>query len=164
MELRDEIKAQFNRCHRLAKKYYDDGQVAKSRVEYLKCGQLLEQLAKLSSREQQTEILGRAQKLRDIAEGLQEGNIKVFTDGIKPPEPPKPATHEKEQSEEKSKKVILSEKPNIRFADIAGLEAVKENIKEAIVYPFKYPDEYRYFGVKPGEEYYYMALPAAARR
>jgi len=49
-----------------------------------------------------------------------------------------------------AKSLILAQKPEIKFDGIAGLEAVKENIKEAIVYPFKYPEEYRYFGVKPG--------------
>jgi transitional endoplasmic reticulum ATPase len=150
MELRDEVKSQFNKCHRLAKKYYDESNVAKARVEYMKCAQLLEQLAKLSPQEKKTELLNRSQKFRNIAEGLQEGTIKVFTDGIRPTEQERPAVSDKEQREEKAKSLILAEKPGIRFTDIAGLEAVKENIKEAIVYPFKYPEEYRYFGVKPG--------------
>jgi transitional endoplasmic reticulum ATPase len=55
-----------------------------------------------------------------------------------------------EPEEEKAKSFILAEKPKIRFKDIAGLERVKELIKEAIVYPFKYPEEYKYFGVKGG--------------
>ena len=150
MELRDEVKSQFNKCHRLAKKYYDEGNIAKARVEYLKCAQLMEQLVKLSPQEKRSEILNRSQKFRNIAEGLQEGTIKVFTDGIRPAEKQRPTVTDKEQREEKTKALILAEKSGIRFADIAGLEAVKENIKEAIVYPFKYPEEYRYFGVKPG--------------
>jgi len=150
MELRDEVKSQFNKCHRLAKKYYDEGNIAKSRVEYLKCAQLMEQLAKLSPQEKRREILNRSQKFREIAEGLQEGTVKVYTNGIKPAEQERPTVTEKERREEKTKSLILAEKPGIKFVDIAGLEEVKENIKEAIVYPFKYPEEYRYFGVKPG--------------
>jgi len=150
MELRDEVKSQFNKCHRLAKKYYNEGNIAKARVEYLKCAQLLGQLAKLSPQEKKTELLNRSQKFRSIAEGLQEGTIKVYTNGVRPAEQERPSVSDKEQREEKTKALILAEKPGIRFADIAGLEAVKENIKEAIVYPFKYPEEYRYFGVKPG--------------
>ena len=150
MELRDEVKSQFNKCHRLAKKYYDEGNIAKARVEYLKCAQLMEQLAKLSPQEKRREILNRSQKFREIAEGLQEGTVKVYTNGIKPAEQERPTVTEKERREEKTKSLILAEKPGIKFVDIAGLEEVKENIKEAIVYPFKYPEEYRYFGVKPG--------------
>lgn len=150
MELRDEVKSQFHKCHRLAKKYYDEGKIARARVEYLKCGQLLEQLAKLSPQEKRGEILNRSQKFRDIAEGLQQGTIKVYTNGIMPAEQESPGVAEKERRKERTKSLILAVKPGIRFVDIAGLETVKENIKEAIVYPFKYPEEYCYFGVKPG--------------
>ena len=62
MELRDEVKSQFNKCHRLAKRYYDEGNVAKARVEYLKCAQLLEQLAKLSPQEKKAELLKAKEK------------------------------------------------------------------------------------------------------
>ncbi|MGB5925589.1 MAG: ATP-binding protein [Dehalococcoidia bacterium] len=150
MELRDAVNSQFQKCHRLAKKYYDQGDAARARVEYLKCGQLLEQLAKLSPQEKRGEILNRSQKFRDIAEGLQQGTIKVYTDGIVRVEQEAPGVAEKKRKKEKTKSLILAEKPRVRFVDIAGLETVKENIKEAIVYPFKYPEEYKYFGVKPG--------------
>ena len=150
MELRDEVASQFRRCHRLARKYYDEGNLARSRVEYLKCGQLLEQLAKLSPQEKRGEILSRSKKFREIAEGLQQGTITVYTDGIIRAEQEEPGVAEKKLRDDRARSLILAERPSIRFADIAGLETVKEDIKEAIVYPFKYPAEYRYFGVKPG--------------
>ncbi|ODV79151.1 AAA-domain-containing protein [Suhomyces tanzawaensis NRRL Y-17324] len=34
---------------------------------------------------------------------------------------------------------ILSEKPNIKWSDIAGLEAAKEALKEAVILPVKFP-------------------------
>lgn len=150
MELRDEVKSQFNRCHRLAKKHYDESNIAKARVEYQKCAKLLEHLAQLSPPQRRSELMNRSQKFRDIAEGLKEGTVKVYTDGIMPSQPERPVKTEKEQSEERAKSLVLAQKPSLKFADIAGLEAVKENIKEAIVYPFRYPEEYQYFGVKPG--------------
>ena len=150
MELRDEVRSQFNKCHRLAKKHYDDGNIARARVEYVKCAQLLQHLAQLSPQERRGELLNRSQKFRDIAEGLQEGTIKIYTNGIKPAEQERPTRSDKEQRGERAKSLILAQKPSIKFADIAGLETVKENIKEAIIYPFKYPAEYQYFGVKPG--------------
>lgn len=150
MELRDEVRSQFNRCHRLAKKHYDEGDIPKARVEYQKCAKLLEHLAQLSPSQRRSELLNRSQKFREIAEGLKEGTVKVYTDGIMPSKPERPLRGEKEQREEMAKSLILAQKPSIKFTDIAGLEMVKENIKEAIVYPFKYPEEYKYFGVKPG--------------
>jgi vacuolar protein-sorting-associated protein 4 len=34
---------------------------------------------------------------------------------------------------------ILSEKPNVRWDDIAGLEGAKEALKEAVILPIKFP-------------------------
>lgn len=34
---------------------------------------------------------------------------------------------------------ILSEKPNVKWEDIAGLEAAKEALKEAVILPIKFP-------------------------
>jgi vacuolar protein-sorting-associated protein 4 len=34
---------------------------------------------------------------------------------------------------------ILSEKPNVRWEDVAGLEAAKEALKEAVILPIKFP-------------------------
>ncbi|CAD6495126.1 MAG: ATP-dependent zinc metalloprotease FtsH [Candidatus Argoarchaeum ethanivorans] len=151
MELRDEIKAQFRRSHELAKRYYNEGDRAKAWVEYLKCAEFLKQLAN-NTPSKRKEITERAEKFTVLAEGIKEGSIKIFTDGITPQkEIAAPGRKVKEEAEEETKKsFILAEKPRIRFGDIAGLNEVKERIKEAIVYPFKYPDEYRYFGVKCG--------------
>lgn len=152
MELRDEIKSQFRRSHDLAKKYYDEGEIAKARVEYLKCAEFLKRLAKATpDKKSKSEILERAERFKEMADGLKDRNIKIYTDGVVPEEE---ADHPKksaaEDSKERVKSLVLAEKPSISFDDIAGLEDVKENIKKAIVYPFKHPEEYKYFGVKPG--------------
>ena len=34
---------------------------------------------------------------------------------------------------------ILSEKPNVRWEDVAGLEGAKEALKEAVILPIKFP-------------------------
>lgn len=34
---------------------------------------------------------------------------------------------------------ILSEKPNIRWEDVAGLEGAKEALKEAVILPIRFP-------------------------
>lgn len=35
--------------------------------------------------------------------------------------------------------VIVTEKPNIRWDDIAGLEQAKKSLQEAVIYPIKFP-------------------------
>lgn len=34
---------------------------------------------------------------------------------------------------------ILSEKPNVKWSDVAGLDAAKESLKEAVILPIKFP-------------------------
>ncbi|MCL0093000.1 ATP-binding protein [Dehalococcoidia bacterium] len=45
---------------------------------------------------------------------------------------------------------ILQERPAVTFDDVAGLENVKEEIKNKIIYPFLYPEEAKRFGIGSG--------------
>jgi len=45
---------------------------------------------------------------------------------------------------------IVSEKPDVGFDDIAGLEEVKEEIRMKMIYPLAYPEEAAEFGVSVG--------------
>jgi len=46
--------------------------------------------------------------------------------------------------------LIVSEKPDIGFNDIGGLDNVKEEMKKAIIYPFTHKKLYDYYNQKPG--------------
>jgi transitional endoplasmic reticulum ATPase len=151
MELRDEVRSSFKRAHKLAKKYYDEGDLAKARVEYVKCAQFSDRLADLTPNKKDA-FKEQAKKFREMAEGLREGNIKIFTSGIKPsvPQPQPEGGGKEEDISAKVRELILAEKPNVSFKDIAGLDDVKERIKETIVYPFKNPEHYKYYDVPAG--------------
>ena len=45
---------------------------------------------------------------------------------------------------------LVREKPSIRFADVAGLDAVKEDIRLKMIYPFEHPELAERFGIRPG--------------
>jgi transitional endoplasmic reticulum ATPase len=45
---------------------------------------------------------------------------------------------------------IVKEKPSIKFADVAGLDHVKEDIRLKMVYPFDHPELAQKFGIKGG--------------
>jgi transitional endoplasmic reticulum ATPase len=45
---------------------------------------------------------------------------------------------------------IVKEKPSIKFADVAGLDHVKEDIRLKMVYPFEHPELAQKFGIKGG--------------
>jgi transitional endoplasmic reticulum ATPase len=44
----------------------------------------------------------------------------------------------------------VKEKSSLRFADVAGLEDVKQDIRLKMIYPFEHPELAEKFGVKPG--------------
>jgi len=45
---------------------------------------------------------------------------------------------------------IVREKPNVRFADIAGLEDVKQEIYLKMIYPYQHPDLAKRYGIEVG--------------
>jgi len=44
---------------------------------------------------------------------------------------------------------VLIEVPNVKWEDIGGLEKVKEELKESVEWPLKYPDSFTSLGIKP---------------
>ncbi|GFR49509.1 hypothetical protein Agub_g11549 [Astrephomene gubernaculifera] len=60
----------------------------------------------------------------------------------------KPGQKEEDDNKEKEKLkagltgAILTEKPNVRWDDVAGLEGAKEALKEAVILPVKFPQFY----------------------
>ena len=46
---------------------------------------------------------------------------------------------EKKKMQSKLSDAIVVEKPNIKWSDVAGLEAAKEALKEAVILPIKFP-------------------------
>ena len=139
MDLRDEVKSRLEKTHQLAKKYYDAGDIARAKVEYSKCSGLSLQLGKLLPAERGNEYYAQAKKFQEMAEGLQEGTVKIYTNGVKPPELLAQGGNKEDEASraKKAKDLIMVEKPTIRFTDIAGLDQVKENIKEAIIHQLK---------------------------
>ena len=44
---------------------------------------------------------------------------------------------------------VLVETPNINWSDVGGLDKVKQELKEAVEWPLKYPDSFIRLGIKP---------------
>jgi len=44
---------------------------------------------------------------------------------------------------------VLVETPNINWEDVGGLEDVKQDLKEAVEWPMKYPDSFKRMGIRP---------------
>jgi len=54
------------------------------------------------------------------------------------------------EGETSAQQWIVKEKPTLRFADVAGLEDVKEDIRLKMIYPFEHAELAEKFGIKPG--------------
>jgi len=44
---------------------------------------------------------------------------------------------------------VLVETPNIKWEDVGGLEKVKQELKEAVEWPLKFPDSFKRMGIRP---------------
>jgi len=90
-----------------------------------------------------TEYLDRAEQLKEY---LQKQNKKkpVPVGGGGGKKKDDDDDDDKEDSEKKKLRAglegaILTEKPNVRWDDIAGLDGAKESLKEAVILPIKFP-------------------------
>ncbi len=81
------------------------------------------------------------------AEGRKPGGVKRpgrgNADG--------PQRAESEDDESSADDFVIKEKPGITFADVAGLDDVKEDIRLKMLYPFQHPEMAERFGIKPGD-------------
>jgi len=57
---------------------------------------------------------------------------------------------EAEGGESKGGRFLLRQKPEVSFRDVAGLEEVKQKIRELIIEPFLHPEKARKWGIKAG--------------
>lgn len=55
-----------------------------------------------------------------------------------------------EDGETDANQWVVKDKPNLTFADVAGLESVKQDIKLKLVYPFEHPELAQKFGIRSG--------------
>ncbi len=44
---------------------------------------------------------------------------------------------------------VLVETPNINWEDIGGLDSIKQELKEAVEWPIKYPEDFKRLGIRP---------------
>ncbi|HLY10321.1 MAG TPA: ATP-binding protein [Planctomycetota bacterium] len=124
------------------------GELEEAKYHFLKAAEYLLQLAKESDGKLRAARMKQAQELLTLAKTVKERKQKLREQAaaVKAGAP--------SSSEEDPPKVpkdwTLSEKPKLRFDDIAGLEDVKEQIRIKMILPFTFPDKAKRYKVKTG--------------
>lgn len=123
------------------------GELDEAKYHFLKAAEYLLQLARESDGKLRDARMKQAQELVTLAKTVKERRQKVreqaaaLKAGAPPSEEDKPGI---------PKDWTLSEKPKLRFDDIAGLEDVKEQIRIKMILPFTFPDKAKRYKVKTG--------------
>jgi len=127
------------------------GQWDSARVYLLEAARAMLELSKTAQGEELR------QQRRDMAEKLLE--LAKDCDSAKAENRKRPLerrpsaareSSEKGDGEKSADQWIVQEKPSLRFADVAGLDGVKEDIRLKMIYPFEHPELAQKFGIRPG--------------
>ncbi|XP_076272571.1 vacuolar protein sorting 4 [Rhynchophorus ferrugineus] len=98
--------------------------------------------AKESIRAKCVQYLERAEKIK---ESLKKGKKKPVLDGGSKEDKKNSSSDEDDEDPEKKKLqsklegAIVVEKPHVKWSDVAGLDAAKEALKEAVILPIRFP-------------------------
>jgi transitional endoplasmic reticulum ATPase len=111
------------------------GEVKEARYHFLKAADYLLQLARESEGPLRAARMKQARDLVHLAKNVKEKKA-VREKAAEAPAIPDEWT--------------LSEKPKIRFDDIAGLDDVKEQIRVKMIFPFTHPEKAKRYRVKTG--------------
>ncbi|ORX79823.1 AAA-domain-containing protein [Anaeromyces robustus] len=91
-----------------------------------------------------TEYLDRAEQLKEYLQKQNKKKAVPVGGGGNKKKGDDDSDDDKDDSEKKKLRAglsgaILTEKPNVRWDDIAGLDGAKESLKEAVILPIKFP-------------------------
>lgn len=129
--------------------YLKAGDYGQARYHFLVAAKYLLKAADHSEKKLRQIRLEKGLRLRDLALALE---TKKRTTPLAVPGAPGKTPAVKDQDAELTPegKWIVSEKPNVRFDQIAGLDEVKEAINLRVIYPFRHPEAADRFKKKAG--------------
>jgi transitional endoplasmic reticulum ATPase len=128
------------------------GELEEAKYHFLKAAEYLLQLARESEGGLREARMKQAQDLVSLAKNVKQKRQELRQKAAErkagaPPSTPGPGG---DAAEGIPKEWTLSEKPKIRFDDIAGLDDVKEQIRLKMILPFTHPDKAKAYKVKTG--------------
>ena len=84
----------------------------------------------------------RAEELRDVLDKQKSGPPKASSGGGSATKDNNAGDNEDDESKKMKgalSSAIVSEKPNVKWSDVCGLEGAKEALKEAVILPTRFP-------------------------
>ncbi|HXG62648.1 MAG TPA: ATP-binding protein [Planctomycetota bacterium] len=121
------------------------GELEEARYHFLKAAQYLLELARETEGPLRETRLRRARELVELAR-----NVRSRREALRPAARPGDAPGSEAPGPDVPPEWVVSEKPRLRFDDIAGLEDVKEQIRIKMIYPFTHPEQARRYRVRTG--------------
>ncbi len=121
------------------------GELDQAKYHFLKAAEYLLQLAKETTEPDLRKArMEKARELVDLAKNVKERREAARKKAVEKRDEPKG------EDKEVPSEWTLSEKPKLRFGDIAGLEDVKEQIRLKMILPFTHPEKAKKYRVKTG--------------
>ena len=138
----------FTMYYSLGMRARQQGDEALARRQLLKAAETLLQLAALSNGALKRARIDRAGRLMKLAGGETAARSDGKPADATVPQAGAPGTDGDGTDGEAGRPE--SRPPETRFADVAGLDEVKEAVYNRVILPHKYPDVYKRFDKKPG--------------
>lgn len=129
----------------LYRRYYERGieahkagDLGRARIDLLKAAEILFKLANESAGDLQRVRKERAFKLLELGKSIDPGKAK--DDEPRPAPKTKSAATAQDAEETGGADWLLSEVPDVKLEEVAGLEDVKAAIRKRVLYPFQHPE------------------------
>lgn len=122
---------------------YRAGELQEARFNLLKAAEFLFKLSRGSEGKLREKRAEQARRLLDRAKAISPDAPNRTSDSR-----PGPVAEGKTESSKAKFEVV--ERPTISFADVAGLENVKEEIRLKMIYPFTHPEAAERFRIRRG--------------
>lgn len=139
--------------------YYNNGMSAQkknnislAKKNFQKAAEVLLKLAKMSSGELKKSRFEKAKRLIEYIDNLKETKVNKMSS--------KNETDKSDSTETRWEAVRV---PNVSFDDIAGLDEVKEAVRNRIILPRKHPDIYEKYKKKVGGGVLMYGLPGTGK-
>jgi len=102
--------------------------------------------SKIAIREKMTQYMDRAEQIKKALEKKSQPKKKVVKQGVSGKDEKKEGKDDDEEKDPDTAKLqsalssaIVTEKPNVKWDDVAGLDQAKGLLKEAVILPIKFP-------------------------